>query len=99
MILYRKALGSALKAARTRLGITLREVTNTAPIALGYLSEVERGQKEISSELLPSVCTALGTTLGNITLDTAYILLEWESQELEQEFQKLTAQELVRTSV
>jgi transcriptional regulator with XRE-family HTH domain len=81
MILYREALGYVLKNRRTQRAQTLREVSVRAPIALGYLSEVERGQKEISSELLATVATALGTTLGQLVLDTAGILLDSESIE------------------
>ena len=44
-------------------GRTLREVSTDAQVSLGYLSEVERGQKEASSELLSAICGALSAPL------------------------------------
>ena len=59
MILLRREIGDVLRGARQRQGRTLREVSSAAQVSLGYLSEVERGQKEASSELLASICGAL----------------------------------------
>ncbi|MDR3203088.1 MAG: helix-turn-helix domain-containing protein [Bifidobacteriaceae bacterium] len=59
MILLRAELGDVLRSARLRRRLTLREVASEAKVSLGYLSEVERGQKEASSELLASICEAL----------------------------------------
>ena len=56
MILLRTHIGSALRAARIEQGRTLRDVAKSARVSLGYLSEVERGHKEASSELLNSIC-------------------------------------------
>jgi transcriptional regulator with XRE-family HTH domain len=53
-----------LRDARQRQGRTLREVSSAARVSLGYLSEVERGQKEASSELLGSICGALDVPLS-----------------------------------
>ena len=66
MILLRHLLGDALRRLRLRQGRTLREVSAAARVSLGYLSEVERGQKEASSELLGSICSALGTPLSQV---------------------------------
>ncbi|MDR2453030.1 MAG: helix-turn-helix domain-containing protein [Bifidobacteriaceae bacterium] len=57
--LLRNELGHVLRANRLRQNRTLREVSAAARVSLGYLSEVERGQKEASSELLQSICDAL----------------------------------------
>lgn len=64
MIVLRREIGDVLRAARQRQGRTLREVSSAARVSLGYLSEVERGQKEASSELLGSICEALDTPLS-----------------------------------
>ena len=56
MIVLRQHLGDALRRRRTGQGRTLREVSSAARVSLGYLSEVERGQKEPSSELLGAIC-------------------------------------------
>ncbi len=66
MVLLRQLLGDVLRRLRQRQGRTLREVSASARVSLGYLSEVERGQKEASSELLAAICGALGTPLSQV---------------------------------
>src|SRR5215467_11102687 len=66
MVLLRHLLGDALRRLRLRQGRTLHEVSAAARVSLGYLSEVERGQKEASSELLASICGALGAPLSQV---------------------------------
>lgn len=66
MTLLRTHIGAALRAARVDQGRTLRDVAKSARVSLGYLSEVERGQKEASSELLNSMCGALGISLATV---------------------------------
>jgi transcriptional regulator with XRE-family HTH domain len=68
VILLRSHIGSALRASRIAQGRTLRDVAKSARVSLGYLSEVERGQKEASSELLNSICNALQISLGEVLL-------------------------------
>ncbi|NHN56112.1 helix-turn-helix transcriptional regulator [Calidifontibacter sp. DB0510] len=64
MILFRQELGDVLRAERVQQGRTLREVAAEAKLSLGYLSEIERGEKEASSELLSAVCRALDVPLS-----------------------------------
>ena len=66
MILLRRLLGDVLRRQRQRQGRTLREVSSSARVSLGYLSEVERGQKEASSELLASICEALDVRMSEL---------------------------------
>jgi len=66
MVLLRHLLGDALRRLRLRQGRTLREVSAAARVSLGYLSEVERGQKEASSELLAAICSALRTPMSQV---------------------------------
>ena len=66
MILLRRLLGDVLRRQRQRQGRTLREVSASARVSLGYLSEVERGQKEASSELLSALCNALEVRLSEV---------------------------------
>jgi transcriptional regulator with XRE-family HTH domain len=66
MVLLRHLLGDVLRRLRMRQGRTLREVSASARVSLGYLSEVERGQKEASSELLAAICAALDTPLSQV---------------------------------
>ena len=71
MVLLRESVGQSLRRARTEQSRTLRDVARDARVSLGYLSEVERGQKEASSELLNSICEALGLTLGSLMRDVS----------------------------
>ena len=64
MVVLRHEIGDVLRDVRQRQGRTLREVSHNARVSLGYLSEVERGQKEASSELLSSICAALDVPLS-----------------------------------
>jgi transcriptional regulator with XRE-family HTH domain len=62
----RQAIGETIRSIRLRQRRTLREVSTAARVSLGYLSEIERGQKEASSELLAAICTALGVQLSEV---------------------------------
>ncbi|WP_307081965.1 helix-turn-helix domain-containing protein [Arthrobacter agilis] len=66
MVVLRHEIGDVLRDVRQRQGRTLREVSHSARVSLGYLSEVERGQKEASSELLSSICSALEVPLSSM---------------------------------
>lgn len=67
--LLREVIGDVLRRARTEQGRTLREVSDSARVSLGYLSEVERGRKEASSELLSAICGALEVPLSRVLSD------------------------------
>ena len=71
MVLLRRVIGDALRARRQGQHRTLREVSTAANVSLGYLSEIERGQKEASSELLASICDALGARLSEVLRDVS----------------------------
>src|SRR5438270_4547121 len=71
MVLFRRLLGDVLRRHRQRQGRTLRDVAAAARISLGYLSEVERGRKEASSELLASLCEALGISLADVLAEVS----------------------------
>ncbi|HSV38199.1 MAG TPA: helix-turn-helix transcriptional regulator [Nocardioidaceae bacterium] len=66
MVIFRRLLGEVLRSQRMRQGLTLRQVSAEARVSLGYISEVERGQKEASSELLAAICAALDVPLSEI---------------------------------
>ncbi|HVK22348.1 MAG TPA: helix-turn-helix transcriptional regulator [Actinokineospora sp.] len=65
-VLLREAIGDRLRHARTNQQRTLREVSRSARVSLGYLSEVERGRKEASSELLAAICDALALPMSEL---------------------------------
>ena len=67
--LLREVLGDVLRRARTKQRRTLREVSDAARVSLGYLSEVERGRKEASSELLSAICAALDVPLSRLLVE------------------------------
>jgi transcriptional regulator with XRE-family HTH domain len=66
MVLLRRMLGDVLRRHRLRQSRTLRDVSVAAGVSLGYLSEVERGRKEASSELLAAICGALDVSLSEV---------------------------------
>lgn len=66
MVLLRRMLGDVLRRHRLRQSRTLRDVSVAAGVSLGYLSEVERGRKEASSELLAAICGALDVSLAEV---------------------------------
>jgi transcriptional regulator with XRE-family HTH domain len=72
MVLFRRLLGDVLRRHRQRQGRTLRDVAAAARISLGYLSEIERGRKEASSELLASLCEALDVSLADILREVSH---------------------------
>jgi transcriptional regulator with XRE-family HTH domain len=74
MVLLRRVIGDALRARRQGQHRTLREVSTAANVSLGYLSEIERGQKEASSELLAAICHALGAQLSELLRDASETL-------------------------
>jgi transcriptional regulator with XRE-family HTH domain len=71
MTLLRTQLGNSLRSHRQRQRRTLRDVSGAARVSLGYLSEVERGQKEASSELLASICDALDLELADLLAEVS----------------------------
>jgi transcriptional regulator with XRE-family HTH domain len=71
MALFRRLLGDVLRERRLAQGLTLRQVSADARVSLGYISEIERGQKEASSELLASLCTALDAPLSAVLRDVS----------------------------
>jgi transcriptional regulator with XRE-family HTH domain len=74
MVLLRRLLGDTLRRTRQRQQRTLREVSSAARVSLGYLSEVERGQKEASSELLAAICDALDVRLSDVLREVSTAL-------------------------
>lgn len=70
-VLMREAIGGSLRRVRSARRRTLRDVSRRARVSLGYLSEVERGRKEPSSELLAAICEALDVTLPDLLTEAA----------------------------
>ena len=66
MIVLRREHGEVLREERQTQGRSLRDVAKTASVSTAYLSEVERGTKEASSELITAICVALGRPLSQV---------------------------------
>ena len=79
MVLFRRLLGDVLRERRVQRGLTLREVSAEARVSLGYISEIERGQKEASSELLFSLCSALDLPLSVVLREVSDLVALEES--------------------
>lgn len=71
MVVFRRLLGDVLRTRRLEQGLTLRELSSEARVSLGYISEIERGHKEASSELLASLCSALDMQLSDVLSATS----------------------------
>jgi transcriptional regulator with XRE-family HTH domain len=69
--LWRHLVGEQLRGIRTERGETLRDVASRAAVSPQYLSEIERGHKEPSSEILAALGESLDTTLLDLTLGVA----------------------------
>ncbi len=82
MTAMRELIGDVLRARRLAEGLTLRDVSERARISLGYISEVERGQKEASSELLAALAQALEVPLSKVLLDVSSLLEVEEAADL-----------------
>lgn len=75
-LLLREAIGDSLRRTRVSQSRTLREVSSSARVSLGYLSEIERGRKEASSELLAAICDALDVPLSDVLFDVSESLAD-----------------------
>jgi DNA-binding Xre family transcriptional regulator len=75
MSLLRTAIGAVLRRLRLRQGRTLRDVADAAGVSMPYLSEIERGRKEASSEILAGICRALGIGLPDLLEEVRLELL------------------------
>ncbi len=80
-MLLRWLVGECLRRRRLAQGRTLQEVAELAGISLGYLSEVERGRKEPSSEVLAAICRALGLDLEDLVEEMREMLHRWKLPE------------------
>jgi len=65
------ALGDTIRKIRVNKGMTLRDLSVKSNTSLGYLSEIERGTKEVSSTVLDSIARGLGVTLFQIVSESA----------------------------
>lgn len=74
MVMFRRLLGDVLRSKRLQRGLTLRQVSAEARVSLGYISEIERGHKEASSELLASLCAALDVPLSEVLSDVSSLV-------------------------
>ncbi len=97
MVLLRKVIGDVLRARRLAQHRTLREVSTAANVSLGYLSEIERGHKEASSELLGAICEALGTGLSAVLSDVAATLAL--AEQLAESTEQITSEALAEQAL
>lgn len=99
MALIRQEIGDVLRDFRTHKGQTLRQVAARANVALGYLSEVERGQKEASSEILASLAEALEVPVSVILREVSDRLALVEAFELPDAIKQGMAQQVANAEI
>jgi transcriptional regulator with XRE-family HTH domain len=73
-VLLRQVIGNVFRRLRRERGITLRELAEQAQVSVPYLSEIERGRKEPSSEILAAICRALGLELSDLLAEVQFDL-------------------------
>lgn len=78
-IVLRKVMGQTLRELRMECSMTLREVSMSSMVSLGYLSEIERGHKEASSEVLGAIASALNVDLSHLLLRVSAKIAEIEA--------------------
>jgi transcriptional regulator with XRE-family HTH domain len=83
MVILRRVVGEELRRLRQDQGRTLRDVSSAARVSLGYLSEIERGQKEPSSELLAAICAALEVPLSTLLKSVSEVVAAAEAAQAE----------------
>ena len=73
-MLLRQVIGNVFRRLRRERGITLRELAELAQVSVPYLSEIERGRKEPSSEILAAICRALELELSDLLAEVQFDL-------------------------
>lgn len=67
---FQTAFGEVVREKRLAKGFTLRHLSGNGYLALGYLSEVERGQKCPSSEIIEAIANGLGEQTYDLIMET-----------------------------
>lgn len=80
MIIMREVIGEKLRAERIRQNRSLRVVAKDSYMSLGYLSEIERGQKEMSSEILNQLCKGLSLPVSDLLVEVLEEVIKREKQ-------------------
>lgn len=78
-MLMREAVGYTIREIRTGKGLYGTTVASLANVSVGHLCNVEYGQKEMSSELLERVASALGVTVGEILTRAGTVMTELDA--------------------
>ena len=74
--LLRTKVGEVLRRTRLEQGRTLADVSRAARVSMPYLSELERGRKEASSEVLAAICDALRIDLSDLLVTVGRDLVD-----------------------
>ncbi len=75
---FKVALGDVIRELRLERNLTLRTMSKRSNVALGYISEIERGHKEASSVVMKSLADALKVPIHQIVIETGYRMGEWD---------------------
>ena len=93
-MLFKVALGYAIRTERMHQGLNLRDLSSKSFMALGYLSEVERGMKDASSEVIDMISKGLGIPTSELLRHTCEVMSDWEQQEKEKTWDLLQTKTL-----
>lgn len=98
-MILREVVGDELRRAREQQNKSLRSVSRDAAISLSYLSEVERGLKEPSSEIISSITRALKIKMSDLYLGVSFELAKHEDEYLVADVEKMMSEALVEISM
>lgn len=84
-MMFKIAMGEVLRELRREKGITLRELSKKSNVALGYISDIERGKKDPSSVVIQSLANGIGMSAAALIIESGYRMGDWDTAELSEE--------------
>ena len=84
-MMFKIAMGEVLRELRREKGITLRELSKKSNVALGYISDIERGKKDPSSVVIQSLANGIGMSAAALIIESGYRMGDWDTTELSEE--------------
>lgn len=84
-MLFKIAMGEVLRELRREKGITLRQLSKKSNVALGYISDIERGRKDPSSVVIQSLANGIGMSAAALIIESGYRMGDWDTIELSEE--------------
>lgn len=75
---FREALGEVIREQRLAKDLSLRDVSRRGFVSYSFLNEVERGEKECSSDYIEAIANGLDVSTHSLIIEAGYRMSEWE---------------------